>query len=80
MKKSKSGTQCVAFGCNNRRGEDDNISFHSFPSDNDLRSKWINALKRKNFTPSKHSRLCSCHFLSEDYIPASERFSSSKSC
>lgn len=29
--------------------------------------KWIEAIKRKNFKPSQHSRICSDHFTNEDF-------------
>lgn len=42
------------------------IIFHSFPKDEELRKKWLHNLRRKNFTPTKYSRLCSKHFNEED--------------
>lgn len=29
--------------------------------------KWIEAIERKNFKPSQHSRICSDHFTNDDY-------------
>ncbi|KAF4517055.1 hypothetical protein B566_EDAN004675 [Ephemera danica] len=60
---------CAAYGCsNNRKDRDKNeekYSFHKFPLKNKvLCQKWIQALKRANFRPSKHSVLCSDHFES----------------
>ncbi|KAG8333593.1 hypothetical protein J6590_107735 [Homalodisca vitripennis] len=37
-----------------------------FPINNDLKKKWIIAIKRKDWEPSKWSRLCSTHFKEED--------------
>lgn len=31
--------------------------------------KWVHSLKRKNFKPSIHSKLCSKHFKQSDYLP-----------
>lgn len=30
-------------------------------------SKWVSQTNRKNFTPTLYSRLCSEHFVAEDY-------------
>ena len=32
------------------------------PRDKTLQTKWLNAIKRKDFIPSKHHRVCSLHF------------------
>lgn len=53
--------QCCAFGCNKR-------GVHLFPNDAKVRKQWEIAVRRKNFKASKHSRLCSDHFRTEDYI------------
>ena len=61
---------CVAYGCTNRICEEireRNISFHSFPKNDIIRQQWINAVNRKNWEPSKNSRLCSVHFLEGDF-------------
>lgn len=38
-----------------------------FPIDKELKKKWINALKRKHFQPSQHSRICSVHFNENNF-------------
>lgn len=58
---------CSAFGCQNRAGKDSGISFHKFPSDPVSKSKWIQACRRKNFTPGSGARLCSQHFSACDF-------------
>ena len=35
------------------------------PQNEPLRSRWLNAIKRKDFVPNKHRRLCSLHFKQE---------------
>ena len=37
-----------------------------------LLEKWKSRLNRKDFIPTKNSRICSLHFKNEDYIPESE--------
>ena len=44
------------------------IAFHKFPLKNpELLKRWIHALKRSDFVPTKHSCICSEHFLPNDY-------------
>ena len=38
------------------------LTFSRFPKDEARRRAWVAATKLANFTPSKHSYLCSCHF------------------
>ena len=43
------------------------VSRFHFPIDPDLRTKWINAVPRKDWVPSKNSVLCEKHFLDSDF-------------
>ena len=40
-------------------------------------NKWLKRLSRKNFRPSKYSRICSIHFKSDDFVE--KRIDSNKS-
>ena len=73
--------KCTAYGCTSgyyfyKKNHDPNITdatekitFHSFPFKNqDLFDKWIRAISRDNFVPSKWSRLCSLHFHPTDFV------------
>ncbi|XP_011860096.1 PREDICTED: uncharacterized protein LOC105557458 [Vollenhovia emeryi] len=42
----------------------ENISFHTFPKEENIRHEWIKAIGKKNFVPKKFSVVCSQHFLS----------------
>ena len=54
-------------GCSGER-KDPNVTFHSFPlSDKKLLKIWLKNIARKDFTPTKYSRLCSLHFKVEDF-------------
>ena len=65
---------CCVIGCFSRGGRD-NVAFHSIPSvivhqgekvrelSTKRRREWIAKINRKNWTPKKHSRVCSLHFL-----------------
>ncbi|XP_022164601.1 THAP domain-containing protein 1-like isoform X2 [Myzus persicae] len=60
---------CAAYGCSNRRKPDGGLSFFGFPLDNpELLKQWLQAMKRKQFTPSQYSKICSEHFLSSDIL------------
>lgn len=72
--------KCVAFGCETGYakqdgGSDDNNikpTLHSFPKDKVVFDKWIKALSRKDFIPSRNSRVCSKHFLPSDFVEVSQ--------
>ncbi|CAG4969842.1 unnamed protein product [Colias eurytheme] len=59
--------RCSVLGCKSDSGMKlPNLSFHSFPINDDLRMRWIEATERPNFTPNKFSKLCSKHFAAND--------------
>ena len=44
------------------------ISFHSFPlNDQEVTRERLKRFARKNFKPSKHTRICFLHFKLEDF-------------
>ena len=62
---------CAVYGCTNRFSKESSVSFHQFPlQNNDLCKKWIIAMKRDKFVPTKTSYICSSHFLPDDYATA----------
>ena len=54
---------CCVIGCK-KSFEKGGRSFYNFPADKDLRSKWIAAVRRENWTPNDSTVICSDHFLS----------------
>ncbi|XP_066505711.1 zinc finger protein 425-like [Hoplias malabaricus] len=42
------------------------LSFHSFPSDKELRKAWRKSIRRKDLKITPHTRVCSRHFRPED--------------
>nr|XP_033471514.1 THAP domain-containing protein 2-like isoform X2 [Epinephelus lanceolatus] len=61
---------CAAFGCSNRRTVENRgrgITFHKFPKEPGARRTWAKALRRREFTPSDTTVVCSSHFLPEDF-------------
>ncbi|XP_029986140.1 THAP domain-containing protein 1 [Sphaeramia orbicularis] len=57
---------CSAYGCKNRYHKDKDISFHKFPlARPDVCGKWVAAMRRNNFKPTKYSNICSQHFTKD---------------
>lgn len=64
---------CCVPGCKKKVYEEDGgkISFHKFPEDRELFRKWIVAIRRdvgKEFRVTDHTRVCSRHLKSSDYL------------
>uniref|UniRef100_A0A4W5PCA6 THAP domain-containing protein 1 n=1 Tax=Hucho hucho TaxID=62062 RepID=A0A4W5PCA6_9TELE len=61
---------CSAYGCKNRYHKDKNISFHKFPlARPDVCGKWVTAMRRNNFKPTRYSNICSQHFTKDCFKP-----------
>ena len=44
------------------------MRFHSYPlKDTERLEKWLAAMRRENFIPTKFSRICGDNFLADDY-------------
>ncbi|XP_053707059.1 THAP domain-containing protein 1 [Synchiropus splendidus] len=57
---------CSAYGCKNRYHKDKDISFHKFPlARPDVCNKWVTAMRKTNFKPTKYSNICSQHFTKD---------------
>ncbi len=62
---------CSAYGC--RTGyktepKQPGVSVHRFPVKNpELLKRWLRSLRRKDFTPTKNSFICSLHFADSDF-------------
>jgi len=64
---------CCVPGCTKKVYEEDDvkISYHKFPEDKELFVKLIVAIWRdieKEFRVTEHTRVCSRHFKSRDYV------------
>lgn len=57
---------CVAYNCNSRSGH--GLGMYTFPKDEHRRKIWVQKVKRHNFVPSEHSRLCSRHFDFDQFV------------
>lgn len=62
---------CVPYcKSSSRRKGEDKISFHEFPSNINLREKWIKNISRDFIVIVKDkSVVCNKHFTAEDYVP-----------
>ncbi|XP_075993480.1 THAP domain-containing protein 1 isoform X2 [Genypterus blacodes] len=59
---------CSAYGCKNRYHKDKDVSFHKFPlARPDVCAKWVAAMRRNNFRPTKYSNICSQHFSPDSF-------------
>ena len=53
---------CCAVSCSNRYGMPGK-RFYSFPKDEELRDRWTAAVSRKDWNPTKYTKICSDHFI-----------------
>ena len=64
--------KCATINCRSGyRGEkqDQKVTFHSFPlEDKHFLQTWLKRLIRKDYVPTKNSKLCSLHFKFEDFV------------
>ncbi|XP_047218676.1 THAP domain-containing protein 6-like [Girardinichthys multiradiatus] len=61
---------CAALDCTKRftvQTRSSGITFHRFPKESGMKKRWVKALRRKGFSPSTASRICSEHFKQEDF-------------
>ncbi|ESN94727.1 hypothetical protein HELRODRAFT_126167, partial [Helobdella robusta] len=66
--------KCAAYSCksgyksNAAIDAENKVSFHSYPvNDPELCAKWNKANPRRDFIPSRHSKMCSLHFRPSDF-------------
>ncbi|XP_069596065.1 uncharacterized protein [Ranitomeya imitator] len=60
---------CVAYGCKNHFVKGCGKQFFRFPmKDPNRLSKWVLAIRRKDWNPCASSRICSDHFTENDYM------------
>ncbi|XP_057674671.1 voltage-dependent N-type calcium channel subunit alpha-1B isoform X4 [Corythoichthys intestinalis] len=55
---------CVTVGCTNREDGRRDLKFYRIPRDPKRRAIWTAAIRRENWAPKNHHRLCSSHFIS----------------
>lgn len=72
-RRQKGGHHCIVLGCKNEfysaKAKEKTVHFHKLPwKRSTVLQRWLAALKRKNPPINSQSRVCSEHFLEEDYI------------
>ncbi|XP_034249736.1 uncharacterized protein LOC117650421 [Thrips palmi] len=71
MSNRRALANCSAVNCSNKYKKGSGIIFHPFPLANtELSKKWVIAMRRANFTPTKGHSLCSEHFEDNCYTSA----------
>ncbi|RXM34923.1 THAP domain-containing protein 2 [Acipenser ruthenus] len=60
---------CVPF-CSTSSRYNSSVNFHSFPVNEELKKKWLNNIRREQFTATKHTKVCSRHFVKSDVLKA----------
>ncbi|GFY48300.1 ADP-ribosylation factor-like protein 6 [Trichonephila inaurata madagascariensis] len=58
---------CVVPNCNSNYKGTGILQMVGFPKEDSLRKKWMQVISRKDFAPSKYSKVCELHF-SDDAI------------
>ena len=54
----------ILVNCRNRSSKEScKKSFRHFPANKEHTEKWIAAVNRKNWSPTKYSRVCNDHFV-----------------
>ncbi|CAL1277786.1 unnamed protein product, partial [Larinioides sclopetarius] len=68
---------CCVPNCRSNYKNSPNISVFRFPTEEDIKRKWTSAIRRKDFVPTKHSRvsrisfvLCRFNLLPLDKVPS----------
>jgi hypothetical protein len=68
---------CVVYNCFTSSNADKNVSngnadksvsFFSFPKDEARKDLWVQYCQRRDFVVTKHSKICSKHFTSSQYL------------
>lgn len=62
---------CCVTGCRGNYKDGPKVHVFSFPSDSDLCKKWVSAIPRKDFIPTKYTRVCELHFAKDNIINVS---------
>ena len=62
-------SSCCVYKCSVTSEKNPDLSFHSLPTEDKLKKAWICRIRRTGFVPSNTSKVCSKHFVEEDFLP-----------
>ncbi|CAG9773624.1 unnamed protein product [Ceutorhynchus assimilis] len=66
--------KCCVLGCrSNYDGTSEKVSVFQFPIDKDLKDKWLEAINRKDYVPSKYAGVCQKHFIEDEVVRSCDR-------
>lgn len=63
----KNNHNCAVADCSNYGRKTTGIIYHSFPKSLELQKEWVSRCKRADEVNVKNARVCSSHFLPEQY-------------
>ncbi|XP_047112066.1 THAP domain-containing protein 5-like [Schistocerca piceifrons] len=66
--------RCCMPNCSGNYDNGPKVSVFYFPSDENLRRKWLSAVHRQDWTPSKHSVICELHFNKDDILSSTSMY------
>lgn len=72
MRRNSHRSCCVPCCTNTARNTSKNVSFHQFPTSENLTKIWLEKIRRnadKKFRVSRDNKVCSEHFLVDDFRP-----------
>ena len=63
------GFKCCVPGCSSGYASDNStdVSMHKFPNDDVRKQQWLRCINRADFIPTNNSRVCSKHFIENDF-------------
>lgn len=64
---SSNHNNCAVAPCKNTGRNNSEVIYHTFPKDKQIQNEWIARCKRKDKINVRNARVCSAHFLPEDY-------------
>lgn len=68
---SSTAEHCCVPLCNASSKFNSVLSFHTFPTDQETRRKWLHNIRREKLNITSHTRVCSRHFISDRLIEPS---------
>lgn len=65
---TRTSLHCCVPKCSTSSRYNSQLSFHRFPVNREVKAQWLVKIKRDNFTPTESTRVCSRHFITDDFL------------